>query len=87
MTRPRDFFLQVDTGTGEAEFIRELPADAGCLICMKLSVPLILPDNVLGTCAACGCGIQFRPVGERANIVKVCIECAPGFIEGQANPQ
>ena len=87
MTKARDFFVQVDTDTGEAKFIRELPADAGVLFCMKISVPLILPDNALGTCASCGCGIQYRPVGDRPDIVKVCIACAPAFADGMTNPQ
>jgi hypothetical protein len=87
VTKGRDFFVQVDCETGEAEFIRELPADAGCLVCMELSVPLILPDNAIGTCVVCGIGIQFRPVGARPDIVKVCLACAPSFIEGANNPQ
>ena len=90
MRNPRDVFLRVDTddeGEPESfEFVDEIPPDAGCLICMRLSVPLIMPDNAVGRCAACDCPIQFRPIAPPA-IAKVCVECAPAWIEGQTNVQ
>jgi hypothetical protein len=84
--RDRDFFLQVDDD-GTAKLIRELPDDAQFIVCMKVSVPLILPDNALSICSSCGCGIQLRPVANALTIPKVCVDCSVAWIEGQGNPQ
>ena len=54
------------------------------VICMEITVPLLVPDNMIGTCASCGKGLQFRPIAEPA--MKVCMECAPDLIEGSAAP-
>lgn len=89
MTR-KDLFVQIDTdddGTpASVEFITDLPADAEFIICTALSVPLILPDNAVGRCAACNGPIQFRPVVPAA-LPKVCMACAPAWVEARANPQ
>jgi len=52
---------------------------------MPLSVPLILPDNLLGNCAGCGRAVQFRPATAPAPI-KLCVGCVPAWVEGLENP-
>jgi len=86
----RDGYVVVDVGEdgepGPAEVVMALPADAQFIICMALSVPLIMPDNAVGRCAACNGPIQFRPHVPAA-LAKVCYACAPAWVEGQGNPQ
>jgi hypothetical protein len=78
--------VSVDTETGEVEWLDKLPADAAFVIVMALSVPLILPDNLLGRCSGCDRAIQFRPETAPAPI-KLCLECAPAWVEGMESPQ
>lgn len=87
MTKLRDTFLRVDVdddGTKRAAFVDHVPDDAQVLVCIAVSVPLVLPDNLLGTCDACRCGIQFRPAAA-ATPIKVCTHCAADWME--APPQ
>lgn len=54
-----------DDGNGE---------HADIVVCMRLTQPLMMPDNDIGICAQCGEAIQFRPhVPKRPR--KVCMEC------------
>jgi len=34
---------------------------ADAVICMRLTSPLMMPDNVIGVCSQCGEAIQHRP--------------------------
>ena len=90
MIKDRDFFVRVDTddegNPEDVAFIRELPDDAAFLICMPASIPPLLSDNALGLCSGCGRSIQFRPIADAVR-VKVCVDCAPAWIVGNAKPQ
>lgn len=45
------------------------------VICIRLTRPLQMPDNLIGICAECGETIQHRPhVPKEAR--KVCVECS-----------
>jgi hypothetical protein len=53
--------------------------DAECerssaVVCMKLTVPLIIADNLTGPCADCGDTVQFRPHVPKQP-PKVCLDC------------
>jgi hypothetical protein len=55
-----------DDGNGE---------HADAVVCVRLTQPLIMPDNVIGLCAECGEAIQHRPhVPKQPR--KICMECA-----------
>jgi hypothetical protein len=47
---------------------------AGAVICMRLTSPLMMPDNVIGVCSQCGEAIQHRPHVPRTPL-KICCEC------------
>ena len=87
---PRSLFLRIDTdddGQPESfEFVEEIPDDVEAFVCVRVTVPLILPDNLLGRCDACGAPVQFRPVAVDV-APKICVECVPAWAEGRANPQ
>lgn len=47
---------------------------ADAVVCMRLTTPLLMPDNQLDICSKCGEAIQHRPhVPKRPP--KVCMEC------------
>ena len=48
--------------------------EAEILACMRLTRPLLLPDNEIGLCEQCGEAIQFRPHVPKLP-KKMCIEC------------
>lgn len=53
-------------------------------VCMRVGgKPLLMADNLVGTCTECGEQIQFRPHGP-TKPKKVCMECAMPIIEDQA---
>lgn len=55
--------------------------DIDLVVCVKIDgKPLLLPDNLVGTCHRCGAPIQFRPYVP-AVIPKMCIECATATLE------
>lgn len=49
--------------------------DADVMVCMRLTSPLMLPDNEIDICADCGEAIQHRPHVPRVPR-KICFECA-----------
>jgi hypothetical protein len=49
--------------------------DADAVVCIRLTSPLMLPDNEIGLCSVCGEAIQFRPFGPKSP-PKICWECA-----------
>lgn len=77
--------VSVDTETGKVEWLDTLPADVPFVVVMPFSVPLLLPDNLLGRCAGCGRAVQFRP-GSAAAPIKLCMACVPAWVEGLENP-
>jgi hypothetical protein len=87
--KENDLFIRLDTDEQgkpkKATFLREMPEGPAVLICTYLSVPLHIPDNHIGECVGCGSAIQHRPV--RDDVVKVCMVCAPSWVEGANNPQ
>jgi hypothetical protein len=48
------------------------------LICMRLTTPLLLPDNRIGRCKECLCKVQFRPFAPRGP--RMCFECAQDLL-------
>jgi len=78
--------VSVDTETGEVEWVDEVPADALFVVVMPFSVPLILPDNLIGRCSGCARYVQFRPATAAAPI-KLCAGCVPAWVEGLESPQ
>jgi hypothetical protein len=45
------------------------------LVCVPVTDPLALPDNVVAQCAACRSMLQFRPDAP-SNVRRLCISCA-----------
>ena len=76
--------VSVDTETGKVEFLDKLP-DNAVVVVMPLSVPLIQPDNLVGTCSVCGRAVQFRPENISAPF-KLCAPCVPDFAAGTERP-
>lgn len=70
-------------------------SDAEFIACMRLTRPLLLPDNVLTLCCRCGEAIQHRPhIPKR--LKTVCLPCiqpdlerdaAKGELEVQITPE
>ena len=77
--------VAVDTETGEVRFVDEPPADATFVVVVPLTVPLLVPDNRVGVCFACGRAVQFRPQ-VAVDFPKVCMDCVPAWVEGMENP-
>lgn len=77
--------VSVDTETGEVEWLDAVPDGVPFVVVMPLSVPLILPDNLVGTCDVCGRAVQFRP-GSAPAPFKICAPCVPAFAEGLERP-
>jgi hypothetical protein len=48
--------------------------DETVLVCERITTPLMLPDNRLGTCRECGTRVQFRPHAPK--IARMCVPCA-----------
>lgn len=48
--------------------------DADCVVCIRLTQPLAMPDNVITICSKCGEAIQHRPNAPKRP-PKVCFEC------------
>ena len=57
--------------------------DADCVICRLITDPLIMRDNLVGTCSKCFRMIQFRPHVPKTP-PKVCDECAMPIIKRHA---
>lgn len=65
--------------------VKRIPKNA-ILACARWTAlePLMLPDNVVGTCAECGQAIQHRPHAPK-KMRKVCMQCAaPDLARGDA---
>lgn len=45
------------------------------LVCLMVTNPLFLPDNLTSSCSHCGTGVQFRP-DVPPKPPKVCYACA-----------
>lgn len=43
------------------------------IVCMYITEPLLLPDNLTGTCVECGKGVQYRPDAPQGD--HVCFSC------------
>lgn len=56
--------------------------DDRVLVCMRLSTPLIVPDNRIGRCSECGWKVQFRPSAPRYR--KMCMECSLDLVPDDA---
>lgn len=54
-------------------------SDEFVVICMRITAPLILPDNQTGNCRACGWRVQFRP--DAPSGPRLCFECAKDLID------
>jgi hypothetical protein len=49
--------------------------ESDAVICVKLTSPLLMPDNLIDLCSECGEAIQHRPhIPKRPP--KICIDCA-----------
>jgi hypothetical protein len=48
---------------------------AKLFVCVRVTDPLLLPDNVTGACVSCGAAVQFRP-STPADTLKLCNVCA-----------
>jgi hypothetical protein len=53
--------------------------DGDVVVCMRLTAPLILPDNIIGICAECGCKVQLRPHVPKILRV-VCVACVSDVV-------
>lgn len=51
-------------------------------VCMLMTDPMIMPDNVSGTCNDCGRTVQMRPGTKALTHPIVCEECVLARIEG-----
>ena len=47
---------------------------ADVVVCMRLTQPLLMPDNEIGLCSECGEAIQYRPYVPKLPR-KMCLEC------------
>jgi len=47
---------------------------ADVVACMRLTQPLLMPDNEIGLCSECGEAIQYRPHVPKLPR-KMCLEC------------
>lgn len=53
------------------------------VVCMRLTSPLMLPDNLIDLCSKCGAAIQHRPnVPKRPP--KICWQCAEPVARAEA---
>jgi hypothetical protein len=62
--------------TNKLEVIENLEdaEDADCVVCARLTHPLMLPDNIIDLCSMCGEAIQHRPhIPKRPALV--CFQC------------
>lgn len=51
-------------------------------VCMLMSDPMVMPDNVSGTCNDCGRTVQMRPGTKALTHPIVCMECVPARLKG-----
>jgi hypothetical protein len=79
-------FYSIDVETGERRVLDAPPDDAQFIIVVRLTVPLLLPDNKIGQCAGCGQAVQFRPEVPEG-FPTVCYACVPDFVVGLSFPQ
>jgi hypothetical protein len=49
------------------------------LLCARITVPLLLPDNRTGECCECGWKVQFRPHAPAGR--RMCADCAIALID------
>lgn len=52
--------------------------DEVVVVCVRITTPLMIPDNRIGKCSACGWRVQFRPHAPRGR--RLCMECADDVI-------
>jgi hypothetical protein len=48
--------------------------DGDVVVCMRLTVPPLTPDNIIDICAECGCKVQLRPHVPKILRI-VCVAC------------
>jgi hypothetical protein len=66
----------------QSEIMPVIPPDA-VMLCLYETTPLVLPDNRLGACLACGKAVQCRPhVPITARLI--CASCALRSVVGDA---
>jgi hypothetical protein len=53
------------------------------LVCMRLTSPLLMPDNLIDLCSRCGEAIQLRPDAPKRP-PKICAVCAGPIVEAEA---
>ncbi len=54
-------------------------ASADVLVCMPVTMPLVMPDNKVGDCAACGRRIQYRPYAPK-KVTRMCVDCVKEIV-------
>lgn len=57
--------------------------DCEYVVCSRISDPLLMPDNVIGTCCKCGNQIQHRP-HIPTGPPTVCVPCILPEMEAEA---
>lgn len=58
----------------------EVPRRA-VLLCCRASIPLLAPENLVGSCGICRRGIQWNPSSPQ-DTTKLCLDCGtdlPGY--------
>jgi hypothetical protein len=56
---------------------------ADAVICVRLTSPLRLPENLIDLCSKCGEAIQHRPHASKRP-PKICLECAAPLAKTEA---
>ena len=72
----------------EAEISNGLDADF--IVCMRVTTPLKLPDNVVGACSICAEVLQHRPnipMGPALVCMECVIDLAPEKIKAMITPE
>jgi hypothetical protein len=54
------------------------------LVCAALTIPLMIADNLIGTCDGCGVAVQYRPHAPPSR--KVCMACFAEALETHGEP-
>ena len=71
------------TNSIEIEMGDDADAEASdAVICVRLTSPLLLPDNEIGLCSECGEAIQYRPHAPKRP-PKICSECLVSFVKDE----
>lgn len=55
--------------------------DAQYVVCALMTIPLMLPDNLVAECCACAAPVQHRPDVPK-DVRKICLDCVmPELVE------